>query len=79
METARIAQIIDEMGTLLEIKGENPFRCRAYHTAAQSLAHLPGDLREMIGDGSLKEVPGIGDDDVFQDRAARDDGSTAIV
>jgi DNA polymerase (family X) len=61
METARIAQIIDEMGTLLEIKGENPFRCRAYHTAAQSLAHLPADLREMIGDGSLKAVPGIGE------------------
>jgi DNA polymerase (family 10) len=49
------------MGTLLEIKGENPFRCRAYHTAAQSLAHLPADLRDMIGDGSLKEVPGIGE------------------
>ena len=44
METARIAQIIDEMGTLLEIKGENPFRCRAYHTAAQSLGHLAGRL-----------------------------------
>ena len=61
METARIAQIIDEMGTLLELKGENPFRCRAYHAAAQSLGHLPGDLREMIADGSLKEVPGIGE------------------
>jgi DNA polymerase (family 10) len=61
METARIAQIIDEMGTLLEIKGENPFRCRAYHTAAQSLSHLPADLREMIADGSLKQVPGIGE------------------
>lgn len=61
METARIAQIIDEMGTLLEIKGENPFRCRAYHTAAQSLGHLPADLREMIADGSLKDVPGIGE------------------
>ncbi len=61
METARIAQIIDEMGTLLEIKGENPFRCRAYHTAAQSLSHLPADLREMITDGSLKQVPGIGE------------------
>ena len=34
METARIAQILDEMGTLLEIQGENPFRCRAYHNAA---------------------------------------------
>ena len=61
METARIAQIIDEMGTLLEIKGENPFRCRAYHTAAQSLGNLPADLPEMIADGSLKEVPGIGE------------------
>src|SRR5580704_12065116 len=61
METARIAQIIDEMGTLLELKGENPFRCRAYHTAAQSLSNLPSDLREMIADGSLKEVAGIGE------------------
>ena len=61
METPRIAQIIDEMGTLLELKGENPFRCRAYHTAAQSLSNLPGDLREMIADGSLKEVAGIGE------------------
>ena len=61
METARIAQIIDEMGTLLELKGENPFRCRAYHTAAQALGNLPADLSEMIGDGSLRKVPGIGD------------------
>jgi DNA polymerase (family X) len=61
METARIAQIIDEMGTLLELRGENPFRVRAYHTAAQALVNLPGDLPEMIADGSLKEVPGIGD------------------
>ncbi len=61
METARIAQIIDEMGTMLEIKGENPFRCRAYHTAAQSLMNLPADLSEMIADGRLTEVPGIGE------------------
>jgi DNA polymerase (family 10) len=61
METARIAQIIDEMGTLLELRGENPFRCRAYHTAAQALVHLAGELPEMIADGSLKDIPGIGE------------------
>jgi DNA polymerase (family 10) len=61
METARIAQIIDEMGTLLELRGENPFRCRAYHNAAQALLNLRGDLRDTIADGSLKEVAGIGD------------------
>ncbi len=61
METARIAQIIDEMGTILEIQGENPFRCRAYHNAAQVLRSLPEDLSETIADGSLAEVPGIGE------------------
>ena len=47
METARIARILDEMGTLLEVRGENPFRTRAYHTAAQTLRALPGDLSGM--------------------------------
>jgi DNA polymerase (family X) len=61
METARIAQILGEMGTLLEVRGENPFRCRAYHNAAQALKGLPSDLSTMIADGSLSEVPGIGD------------------
>ena len=61
METARIAQVLDEMGTLLEVRGENPFRCRAYHAAAQALRGLPPDLSEMIADGSLAEVPGIGE------------------
>ena len=61
METARIARILDEMGTLLEVRGENAFRCRAYHTAAQALKGLPSDLSEMIADGSLAEVPGIGE------------------
>src|SRR5947209_5389784 len=61
METARVARILDEMGTLLEVRGENPFRCRAYHNAAQALKGLPSDLSEMISDGSLTDVPGIGE------------------
>jgi DNA polymerase (family X) len=43
------------------LRGENPFRVRAYHTAAQALVNLAGDLPDMIAGGSLKEVPGIGD------------------
>lgn len=61
METARIAQVLDEMGTILEVRGENPFRCRAYHNGADALRGLPADLTEMIADGSLAEVPGIGE------------------
>jgi DNA polymerase (family X) len=60
MDTARIAQILDEMGTLLELRGENPFRCRAYHTAAQALGNLTEDLGELIVGGRLGDVPGIG-------------------
>jgi DNA polymerase (family 10) len=60
METSRIARILDEMGTLLEVRGENAFRCRAYHNAAQALQELPSDLSEWIADGRLAAVPGIG-------------------
>ena len=61
MQTPRVAQILDEMGTLLELRGENPFRCRAYHNAAQALRTLPADLGPMLADGSLAEVPGLGE------------------
>ena len=61
METPRIAQILAEMGTLLEVRGENPFRCRAYLNAAAALKGLPNDLAGMIADGTLGETPGIGE------------------
>ena len=60
METARIARILADMGTLLEVRGENAFRVRAYHNAAQALKGLPSDLSGMIAGGGLAEVPGIG-------------------
>ena len=47
--------------TPVELRGENPFRCRAYHTAAQALHNLPDELSQMIADGRLAEVPGIGE------------------
>ncbi len=61
MDTPRIARILSEMGTLLELNGENPFRCRAFHTAAQALKGLPDDLVGLIGDGTLGETPGLGE------------------
>jgi DNA polymerase (family 10) len=61
MQSEEVARVLDEMGTLLEIRGENPFRCRAYHNAAQALRGLTGDLGEMLADGRLARVPGIGE------------------
>ncbi len=61
METSRIARIIGEMGTLLEVRGENPFRVRAYQQVSQLLKGFPTDLSEMIADGRLAATPGIGE------------------
>lgn len=60
METPRIARVLMEMGTLLEVRGENAFRVRAYQQVAQILKGLPTDLSEMIADGRLAAIPGIG-------------------
>jgi DNA polymerase (family 10) len=56
-----IAQILDECGTLLSIKGENDFRCRAYHNAAQAIEQYEGDLGDAIAQNKLGEIRGIGD------------------
>ena len=53
--------MLDEIGTLLELKGENPFRCRAYHNAALNIEALTTDLEELIRTDELKNVRGIGE------------------
>lgn len=60
MNKKEIAAILDEMGTLLELKGENPFRSRAYHNAAQVIEALNDDLGKLISEKSLTSVKGIG-------------------
>jgi DNA polymerase (family 10) len=56
-----IADALDEIGTLLELKGENAFRTNAYHNAARLVQSLPGDLEQMVAEGKLEEVRGIGE------------------
>lgn len=56
-----VADALDEIGTLLELKGENAFRTNAYHNAARLIQSLPGDLAEMVAKGELDSVRGIGD------------------
>jgi DNA polymerase (family 10) len=61
MDKHRVAQVLDECGTLLELLGENPFRCNAYHNAARALEQLEGDLAALVASGELAEVRGIGE------------------
>ncbi|HTX20101.1 MAG TPA: DNA polymerase/3'-5' exonuclease PolX [Bacteroidota bacterium] len=61
MEKAKVAQILDEIGTLLELKGENPFKCRAYHNAARSIEGVTTDLESLVRSGDLRSVKGIGE------------------
>jgi DNA polymerase (family 10) len=55
-----VVEILEEIGTLLEIKGENPFKSRAYYGAAKTLSGID-NLEEIIKSKRLKEIKGIGD------------------
>ncbi|MFW6269515.1 MAG: DNA polymerase/3'-5' exonuclease PolX [Bacillota bacterium] len=58
-----IAQILNKMADLLEIKDDNPFRIRAYRNASNTISQLSENVRNMVEeDRDLTELPGIGND-----------------
>ena len=62
IHNADVADAFDEIGDLLAIEGENPFRIRAYRRAARSVRALPKPLAEMRGAEDYAAIPGIGED-----------------
>ena len=62
MENAQIAEIIDNIASLLEIRGDNPFRLRAYKRAIEVIEALPFSLKSFVAEdsGDLVSIPGIG-------------------
>jgi DNA polymerase (family 10) len=63
VQNAEIAAMFDQAAELLEIKGENPFRVRAYRRAARTVEGLPESVRSLLSAGKdLSELPGIGND-----------------
>ncbi len=61
MEKQEIAEILEEIATLLEIQGENPFRIRAYRNGARALLNIDEDLETVIRKKALTEYEGIGE------------------
>ena len=61
MDKDRVAEILTEIGTLLELKGENPFKTRAYENAARTLESLSEPLEKLVAENRLSDIKGIGD------------------
>ncbi len=60
MDKKAVAQVLEQIAAFLELKSENPFRIRAFRTAARALVGFPGDLRQSLEDGTLASTKGIG-------------------
>jgi len=61
MDKSDLTDILEEIAVLLELKGENPFKARAYTNAARSLDNYEGDMVKLVEEGRLGELPGIGE------------------
>jgi DNA polymerase (family 10) len=60
MPQKSIAALLEQIAALLEIKGENPFKIRAYYNAAKAVSEVE-DLDAVMKAKRLKEISGIGD------------------
>jgi DNA polymerase (family 10) len=60
MDRKSAARTLREIGRLLEIAGENPYRVRAFSNAARAVETTAGELDELVGSGKILEVKGIG-------------------
>ena len=61
VQNAEIAEMFDQTAELLEIKGDNPFRSRAYRNAARMIERLPKSITSLLRAGEDLS-PGIGKD-----------------
>jgi len=61
MDKDQVAEILVSIATLLELKGENPFKVRAYLNAARTLETMNEPLGKLLAEGRLGELKGIGE------------------
>jgi len=61
MGKEEVCRILEEIADLLDLKGENPFKVRAYRNAARSLLNEEEDLEKLIKNNKLTEIEGIGE------------------
>jgi len=83
MNNAAIARILAEIADLLELKGENPLKIRAYRNAADTVTHASGRVADLA-EAELLKLPGICQVDRLDlgdvhARLAREHGATLVI
>jgi DNA polymerase (family X) len=61
MKNKEISDLFEKMANILEFKGENPFKISAYRRASRIIGDLTEDIEEIVEQGGLKNIPGIGE------------------
>lgn len=61
MKNREVAKLLEDIATLLEMKGESRFRVVAYEEAARRIESWPEPIEEVWKKGKLREIPGIGE------------------
>jgi DNA polymerase (family 10) len=62
IKNTAIAKVFQDMADLLELKGENVFKIRAYQRAARAIEYLPKEIEIMLEEGDdLQAIPGVGE------------------
>src|SRR5579871_917881 len=60
LDKTQVSEVLEEIGTLLELKGENPFKSRAYHNASRLIEGVD-NLDALVREKKLTTVKGIGE------------------
>jgi len=61
MTREQVAEVLTNIGILLELKGENPFKVRAYSNAARTIETQAEPIERLVEQGRLGEVRGLGE------------------
>ena len=79
MDKNQVANLLDEIASLLELKeGSNPFEVRAYQNAARAVNGLDGDIEQLVRQGKLKGVSGLGSTSIKRIEEAVETGHIAL-
>ena len=56
----QVTEILEHIATMLELKGENIFKIRAYQNAARGIETFSGSLMQVVGEGKVADIEGVG-------------------